>query len=324
MNLRLCDLRVNTNGRFLKKCIHQIYAEMENRGLGFRPYFWISSEWFTPDGIPGCAIPFYLAHPRLMRLERKQMLDVEGGTPEACMRILRHEVGHAIDHAYRLHRRRAWQKIFGKSSTPYPAYYQPKPYSKRYVLHLDYWYAQSHPDEDFAETFAVWLRPRFNWRKRYADWPALKKLEYVDELMGEIADQKPLVHSRAFHEPLSRIRKTLGEHYAEKKELYKKEYPDFYDQDLRRLFSNAARHAKNESAAAFLRRNRREVRAMVAQWTGEYQYTLDLVLTDMIGRCRELKLRTQGPERELKTQFTILLTVQTMNYLHTGRHRVGM
>jgi len=324
LEMRLCDLKVGVEGPLLKPCIAQLYDELEARGIRFRPHFWVSSEWFTPDRIPGCAVPFFLTHPRLMRLERRQMLEVEGGTHESCMRILRHEAGHAIDHAYLLHRRRMWQRLFGKSSASYPEFYKPRPYSKRFVLHLDYWYAQSHPDEDFAETFAVWLRPRSNWRKRYEGWPALKKLEYVDALMREIGDQPPVVSSRATYEPLSRIRCTLREYYEEKKAHYGKEYPDFYDHDLRRLFTDDPAYRSCESAAAFLRRIRSEVRRMVARWTGEYQYTLDQVLTEMIGRCRELKLRAVGPEDQLKIDFAILLTVQTMNYLHTGRHRIGM
>ena len=121
------------------------------------------------------AIPFYLAHPRLEKLEEAQMLEVEGGEHEWCMRILRHEAGHAIDNAFRLRRRRQRQHTFGSPSQPYPEFYTPKPYSKSFVLHLDSWYAQSHPDEDFAETFAVWLTPNSEWRQRYAGWRALRK-----------------------------------------------------------------------------------------------------------------------------------------------------
>ncbi len=324
LDMRLCDLGVGVEGPLLKPCLAQLYQEIDRRGMRFRPHCWVSSEWFTPDGIPGFAVPFYLTHPRLMQLEERQMLEIEGGTHEECMQIFRHELGHAIDHAYLLHRRRKWQELFGKSSKPYPTFYQPRPYSRRYVLHLDSWYAQSHPDEDFAETFAVWMRPRVQWRKRYHGWPALKKLEYVDALMAEIVTGKPIVTSRARHEPLSRLRTTLREHYQDKQAKYGSEYPDFYDHDLRQLFSDAPRHADNEPAARFLKRVRIEIRQLVARWTGEYEYTLDQVLSDMIGRCEELDLRVVSGERQLKIDFSILLTVQTMNYLHTGRHRMGM
>ena len=324
LDTRICYLGLKIERTPVAKCIRQLDGELERLGIRFRPHFWLSEEWFTPDGIPGVGIPFYLTHPRLIRLERTQMLEVEGGTYDSCMRILRHETGHAIDHAYLLHRRRRWQGLFGKSSEPYPDLYMPRPYSKRYVLHLDNWYAQSHPDEDFAETFAVWLKPRSAWRKRYRGWPALKKLEYVGELMQELASARPLVRSLARVEPLSRIRKTLREYYEQKRARYGEEYPDFYDQDLRQLFSDDLRHRKRESAAAFIRRIRSEVRQMVSRWTGEYQYTLDQVLKEMMGRCRDLKLRVIGSERQVKLDFAILLTVQTMNYLHSGRHRMAM
>ena len=240
------------------------------------------------------------------------------------MRILRHEMGHAIDNAYRLQRRRKRQKLFGLSSTAYPEYYTPKPYSRSFVLHLDSWYAQSHPDEDFAETFAVWLDPRSVWSKRYSDWPALKKLELMDELMAQIAGTDPLVTTRRTIDPLSRLRKTLRKHYTEKRQRYGLEYPDFYDGDLRKLFSDAAEHAGNVQAARFLTRVRRDVRRLVARWTGEYQYRIDQVLSDMIARCEALGLHLAIPEDRAKLDFMVLLTVQTMNYLHGGRHRIAL
>src|SRR5215208_4785658 len=217
---RLNTLRVKIEGTWLEECLNSLHEELAERDIRLRPHVWVSSEWFSPDSTPGIAIPFYLAHPRLMRLEKKIMLDVEGGTWSECMAILRHEAGHTVQHAYQLHRRRRWQKLFGPSSKRYPRYYRPNPASRRYVQHLRLWYAQSHPDEDFAETFAVWLRPRSNWRTRYAGWPALKKLEYVDELMAEIATQRPLLTNRERLDPLSQLTESLADFYQKKQALY--------------------------------------------------------------------------------------------------------
>ncbi|MGY4316569.1 putative zinc-binding metallopeptidase [Bradyrhizobium sp. JR3.5] len=213
---RLSSLRVAVEGTWLADCVSTLYEELEERGIRLRPHTWISSEWFSPADVPGIAIPFYLAHPRLMKLEKKMMLDVEGASWSECMAILRHEAGHAIQHGYQLQRRRRWQQLFGPSSQHYPRYYRPNPASRNYVQHLRLWYAQSHPDEDFAETFAVWLRPRSNWRTRYAGWPALKKLEYVDELMGEIAGERPLLTTRERVDPLHTLKQTLGRTLQEK------------------------------------------------------------------------------------------------------------
>jgi len=231
------------------------------------------------------------------------------------MAILRHEAGHAVQHAYQLQRRRRWQQLFGPSSKHYPRYYRPNPASRRYVQHLRLWYAQSHPDEDFAETFAVWLRPRSNWRTRYAGWPALKKLEYVDELMDEIAGKRPPVTTRERVDPLREFSQTLGDHYQKKQAFYAFSPPKTYDRDLSRLFSADPRHRRGQPASAFIRRHRAQIRQLVARWTGENQLTLDVVLDDMISRCRELDLRAVGSERRLVINFTVLLTAKTMHAL---------
>src|SRR5258708_17130786 len=209
LGLRMCDLDLQVEGSGLEERMAELDRDLAEHGLRFRPHAWLSDEWFTPDGVPGIAIPFYLAHPRLARLEQNQMLEVEGGTPEWCLRILRHETGHALDNAYRLRLRRRRRDLFGSPAKPYPEFYTPRPYSKSFVLHLDAWYAQSHPDEDFAETFAVWLTPTSDWRQRYAGWPAGKKLEYMDALMRSVRDRPPRLDNPEEIDPLRRLRKTL-------------------------------------------------------------------------------------------------------------------
>jgi hypothetical protein len=324
LDLRLCDLKLAVEGSALEERIAQLYSELEAAGLAFRPHYWLSDEWFTPDDVPGIAIPFYLAHPRLARLELTQMLEVEGGTHDWCLRILRHEAGHAIENAYRLRRRRKRQLLFGPSSVPYPDYYAPKPHSRSFVIHLEAWYAQSHPDEDFAETFAVWLNPRSDWRARYAGWPALRKLEYMDELMKAVAGQAPAVAARQRVDPLSALRRTLRTHYRRRRAHYGVDEPEMYDADLRRLFSDAPSAAGRPSAAAFLSRVRKELRRLVRSWTGVRQYVIDLVLQDMIARCRHLGLRVALGEEQAKLEFAVLLTVQTTSALQRGRLRFAL
>jgi hypothetical protein len=324
MDVRFSELGLSIEGTWLQTSVARLYDELAASGLSFRPHVWLSSEFFSPDGVPGIAIPFYLAHPRLMKLEHSQMLEVEGGTPDWFMKIMRHEAGHAFDNAYELRKRRKRVRLFGSPSQEYPDFYLPRPYSKSFVLHLDSWYAQSHPDEDFAETFAVWLKPDRDWRQRYKDWPALRKLEYMDEVMKEIAGQPPTVRTRRRVEPLERLNTTLGRHYAKKREHYGLERPHFYDRDLRRLFSDKPPNPRSLKASRFIHRVRRDVRRLVAEWTGAYQYTIDQVIEDVIGRCDELKLRLKYPEDRTKLDLTMLLTVQTMNYLHSGRHRMAL
>lgn len=324
LNVRMCDLDLSLTGTEVEGHIEQVNRELDARGL-IRPQYWLSDEWFTPDGVAGIAVPFYLAHPRLAKLELAQLLEVEGGDPEWCLMILRHEAGHAIDNAYDLRRRRKRRRLFGSPRVPYPEYYTPKPYSRSYVLHLDHWYAQSHPDEDFAETFGVWLDPESLWTTRYAGWPAMRKLEYMDSLMKSIRGTIPAQVSRRRVDPIERIRKTLGQHYRRKREHYGYDHPDFYDSDLRTMFSDGLEFKKNLPAARFVRRHRKEFRSTVASFTDSYQYTIDQLLEGIIQRCRELNLRlTSDNEDTTKTNFMVFLTVQTMNYLHSGRHRVAL
>ena len=189
LDVRMSDLPLAIEGTLADR-IAQLRGELDARDLRFPLHFYLSDEWFTPDGATAIAIPFYLAHPRLEKLEEAQMLEVEGGEYEWCMRILRHEAGHAIDNAFRLRRRRQRQHTFGSPSKPYPEFYTPKPTARASscISILD---AQSHPDEDFAETFAVWLTPNSEWRQRYAGWRALGKLEYMDSLMDRCAAAPP-------------------------------------------------------------------------------------------------------------------------------------
>lgn len=317
---RICDLGLTLEGSGLEEPIERLHRELDRKGLRVKPHCWLSDEWFSPDGVPGIAIPFYLAHPRLKRLERQQILEVEGGTTAECLRLLRHEAGHAVAHAFRLHRRKRWRELFGSSTQPYPDSYRPNPGSRRFVVHLPHWYAQSHPDEDFAETFAVWLTPGSRWRRKYIGWPALHKLRYVDQLMHELAGERPPIRSRAKPDPVHRIKTTLGDYYEARRARYRVLASRAYDQDLLRFFTPIEEStSRSPSAAAFLRSHRAEIRRMVARSTGKQELALDAVLGEMIARSRELKLRAVGRQRELVIDFAILLAARSAEFVFRGR-----
>lgn len=316
---RLCDLGLQIEGTALEGRIDRLYGELARAGLRFRPYVWLSTDWFTPDGHTGFAVPFYLAHPRLAHLERRQMYAVEGGNYDMCMRLMRHETAHALDNAYRLHWRKRWRETFGRASEPYRWSYVPNPESTAHVINLDNWYAQSHPVEDFAETFAVWLRPGSRWRYRYAGWPkALHKLWVVDDLMEQIAEKTPRVRTRARPDSLSSLRLTLRQYYRRKKDFYGEHDRSVYDRDLLRLFSNDPTFRSRRAAAALLREYRTELRSRVTHWTGQYAFFVEDVLQQMILRTRELRLRVHYSERETIQDAAIVLTVHTMRHVRRG------
>ena len=240
------------------------------------------------------------------------------------MKLLRHECGHAIDNAYQLRRKRKRQEIFGKSSEKYEDTYAPKPFSKKYVINVNGWYAQSHPDEDFAETFAVWLNPRSAWKKKYKNWRgAYKKLQFMDELMSDISTQTPKLKTRARIDLQSGLNKKLKDHFEEKVDHYGVDYTDVFDVHLLKLFTNNPELALNIKAASFIRTIRKDVRKSVSPWTGAYQYTINEILQQVIKRCDQLNLKLKFPAEESKNQFISMLSVVTIEYIHNGSHRIA-
>jgi hypothetical protein len=303
--------------------IERLYLELDLKGLKkFRPHFWFSNEWFTPDGIGGIAIPFYLAHKKLSQLEKKYLFEVEGGTPRWFMQLLRHECGHAIDNAYRLRLRKKRQELFGKSSVKYDDYYTPRPFSRKFVVHLDSWYAQSHPDEDFAETFAVWLQPKSNWRKRYRGWKALKKLEYMDQLMEEISVKKPSIVNKEIVDHQRDLKVVLEDHYRLRQKYYGVNLIHQYDIQLVKLFTHTPDSNQRVSAARFLRANRSVIRKVTARSVGTYQYVINQILDEIIERCDCLALFLRYDENFSILEFTSMLSVMTIEYIREGHHKV--
>ena len=322
LETRLRDLGLDWRATWLRGIVEQVREELAWNGIALRPHVWLSTEWFSPDGIPGIAVPFYLAHERLIRLEKRMMFSAEGATERRCLELMRHEAGHAVCTAFRLHHRQRWRDTFGHYSTLYPDSYVPRPRSRDYVLHLSGWYAQAHPAEDFAETFAVWLDPTSKWRQRYRDWPALAKLQVVDSMMESIMGVRPVVRSRRFVEPISSNRDTLREYYEQKQERYGSQVSTVLDEDLTKLFSPDPRHRARPTAASFLRRNRGRIRRHVVRWTDEVPYTVDHVLEDMIARCRQEGLRLTQSETRTFHEATLMVAVHTTRTAHRIPHRI--
>jgi hypothetical protein len=320
LELRFCDLGLTLPGTPLEACVTRLHAELEEKGLALRPPCYLGDEWFSPDSVPAIALPFYLAHPRLEQLEKKMMLDVEGGgSGDEVMRFLRHECGHAVAHGYRLTRRRDWRAVFGSPSEEFSDHYRFQPYSKNFVVHLENWYAQSHPEEDFAETFAVWLTPGLDWKALYAGWPVRKKLEYVDRLMQRLRGAAPDVLDGEHTYDIRRLRRKLRAHYAERRRLYAEDDPRFFDADLHRLFVEVGAPAAGEKASKFLRRERRRLRDLVSSWTRERKFTVDRLLQKLAARCDELGLRMPADTEKVRLELTAYLSSIVSSYLFTGR-----
>lgn len=324
LNLRICDLPLTLGGTWLEECIQQLYQELAEKGLTFKPVCYLADEWLTPKDEPVIGIPFYLAHPALIRLERKMMLEAEGDSRENCLKLLRHETGHAVSYAYNLYQKKEWQAVFGPASKEYGETYRFRPYSKNYVRHLDGFYAQFHPEEDFVETFAVWLTPGSQWQKVYAGWPAFQKLRYVDELLNSIKGREPDVPKGTKYWHYKNLKVTLRNFYKKKRRFWAEEFPDFHDANLRKIFS-AATDGKPESGAVaahgILKKYEKFLEDEIAVWTGERKYVVSNLLKAVKQRCRELKLLSSQPETLVISRVSSYITTLVMNYIYTGWYR---
>lgn len=319
---RITQLGLRLEGSKLQPLIQQLYDELAQKGLAFLPPCHIGDEWFVPVGLPVIFLPFFLVHDRLRQLEKKIILEVEGESPEWFMKLIRHEAAHAYAYAYPFVRKRKWQQVFGKSSNDEtPSFYRPRPYSRSFVVHLDDWYAQSHPDEDFAETFAVWLTPGLDWRAKYQDWRALEKLEYVDELMRSLAGKPPLPMPEYQSTDYDCLNVKLKTYYAKKRKEYEHSFPDFYDNDLRQLFDAGADIEGRVKASFYLRRHRRELENAVCQWTNENKYRVNKLLARLIDRCDQLGLHLKAYDPKQNLQVAAYITTLVMNHLFTGKFK---
>jgi hypothetical protein len=311
---RISELGLRMRGSPLERLVDQLHEELKANGLAFQPPVYLSDQWGCPDGTPLIGVPFYLADQRLMRLEEERAAGVE--TDEDSMRYLRHEAGHAYNYAYRLYDRPEWRRIFGPYSRPYRERYHADPFSRDYVRHILAWYAQKHPDEDFAETFAVWMTPGSDWRNAYAGWPALAKLEYVDQVMREIGTEPPTVQIEINedHLPVDAMHYTVEEHYRELEERLPLDDERFFDGDLQNIF---AATGSGDDAAMFVRDHRRELVSRISYWSGESPSIVGVFIDFLAGRAHELNLRLRGREASTLIELTAFGTAVMLNYRYT-------
>lgn len=319
---RISDLGLSIRGTRVERLVQQLHGELAARGLRFRPPVYLSDEWGCPDGTPLIGVPFYLADARLERIEAEMAFGVESDAE--AMRYLRHEAGHAFNYAFRLYEREDWQRTFGSFGRPYRERYRANPFSREHVRHILGWYAQKHPDEDFAETFAVWLTPEQDWREEYKGWPALYKLQYVDRVMREIAAlDPPMAEPRPAEDdvPVEAMRYSVAEHYEDSDDRVPVEDERQFDVDLRQIFVRAVDAPQGEPAHAFLRRHYREIVSRVSFWTSEPPSVVRSLVDVVARRAEALDLRVGIVEAATLIELTAFATAVVMLYRHT--HVIG-
>jgi hypothetical protein len=329
MNRPLNELNLKIEGSGLEKLIQRLHRELDQKGIVFKPKCYLTDTWGCPNKVPAIGIPFYYADPTLAKIED----GIRGGLEDEheLMMSLRHEAGHAINYAYCLYERPEWQEIFGRFTEPYRDYFHPNLQSKEFVKHLYQQvgkysgriYAQKHPDEDFAETFAVWLTPRSGWRQKYRNWGALKKLKFVDRMMNSIRARKPIVTNGGLINPINSLNFTLLEYYNKTAERYREKAQGYVDDVLREVFGTNGKKGLRVPAGGFIEKNRNPLVEMISHWTGEPPSSVEPLIDKLVNRAKELDLNLAARRQSRKLiEITSLATAMIMNYMYEGNFSI--
>jgi hypothetical protein len=322
LNRRISDLNLSLAGSPVEPFVRRLHREMETKGFRFKPNTYFTDSWGCPDRSPIIGIPFYLADQRLARIEEEQTGEIEDD--KRIMALLRHEAGHAVNYAYRLWRRPGWEETFGRFTRPYRDFFRPDHLSREYVRHISVppygrTYAQKHPDEDFAETFAVWLTPRFGWRRRYRSWPVLEKLLFVDTLMKEVRRRPPETSRLRLLRPTESMSELLADHYGKKAERYRRAARGYVDDRLREVFPPTRGEPLRPAAELFRKLHARLLERVVV-WSKLSELEAEAILRKLGSRAKVLKLSYRpGKEGERTMDVVSLAVAMAVDYAYTGR-----
>lgn len=322
LQTRICDLGLQIDGSDMEPHIFRLYRELSAKQLNFHPKMYLTDGWGCPDEVPIIGLPFYLTDRRLARLEEEQTGSLEDDA--VILQLLRHEAGHAINYAYRLWEHEGWTETFGQFTKPYRDAYRPDMFSREFVRHLVHHrygrtYAQKHPDEDFAETFAVWLTPRSAWRRKYRHWPALRKLLFVDKLMKRLRGRRPLRTNGGLIQPIEELTITLAEHYGQRAERYRAAAQGYVDDKLREVFPVVSGRPQL-AACTLLRQNHDAIRDRVIHWSCLDEEEVAAILSKLIDRADVLDLSYRPRQADDKLlDLVALATSLAVDFAYTGR-----
>lgn len=320
------DMGLQIEGSPLEPILAEFEAELQAAGVRrVRPRFYLSTEWGVPDGTTAIAIPFYLARHELTDLHAERVGHVEGTGRADILRYLRHEMGHVVNYAYRLYETKAWVDRFGPITQPYREDYRLEPFSRRFVRHLPGWYAQKHPDEDWSETFAVWMTPGLDWRDDYREWPeALAKLQYCDHTMAALADLDPVVTADELDDDVADLSYSVEQFYRTQAAT-EPEFPHGLDAALRTIFEDFdvpesfPTDDSRRLASALIHRLERDLSAAVYRWTGHFPERTRSLLRHLAELADGSNLvYPEAQETAVVIALSTLVTALAMNHVLRG------
>lgn len=322
------DLQLAIEGTRIEPLVKTFEQELLAVGIArLRPRFYLSTEWGVPFGTIAIGIPFYLAHPDLIAVHAQEVGHIEGYSDADILKYFRHEMGHVVNYAYKLYEQEDWIDMFGSITQPYLEEYRPEPFSTRYVQHLPGWYAQKHPDEDWSETFAVWMTPGGGWQDAYANWEeALEKLQFCDQLMRKLGNTDPLVTQVDLDEDVKDLTYSVDEYYVDFAPVTVA-VPAGLDGALKAMFEDfghpesSAPQVPRIAASRLMQKLERSLMANVFRWTGHFPEQTRLLLRHFAKRADELKqVYPEDREVEVTVALTTLITSLATTYVHRGTY----
>ena len=336
LNTPINRLGVRIKGSFYETAIPQVISELRAAGVGrLEPVFYVSTGYGCIAGQPIISLGFYDFHPLIKELNH----EIRGFnyTEADMLGLLRHELGHAFCYCYKLYRTPEFRALFevaGNFFNTYPEgdHYEYNPWSKRYVNPAGDHYAQKHPDEDFAESFCVWLTPRSGWKRKYKKRSAvLEKLRYIDRSAGELGRQAPAVETNEgwMLEKVEEVKQTVGEFMGASPYLLKQYYDastGYVDPDLKAMFRQEPRGIPRRQllddymrADAFVREQKQALLSRISYWVGVDTVVVQDLLDKLIHRSRTLDLWLERAGRERKLiELTTYVATLCANYKNAG------
>ncbi len=330
-------LPITIEDSFFGEALRVVRADLKRARIKYlEPQYYLSTGYGTVAGTTTIALGFYDCNDVLQEINHE--LRGFRYTRDEIINIIRHEVGHAFAYGYKLYRRKDFRQVFKVKGN----YFNTYPLTDRYVERANPWsrdfvnpggdyYAQKHPDDDFAETFMVWLMPRYNWRRAYRRYPgALRKLEFVDKLVSEVRRTEPLIdQSPNLYEPLDDFRETLARFYRLRTtRAYRKRATGYIDPDLIDMFWRPAptrgkrkREQDYVHADNFIRKHKRDIAAQVSRWSEVDPRVVQDFLDKCRARAHALDLWVRKETREKKViEFTSYVSYRCGLYASNERY----
>lgn len=311
-----------------QKEILRLKQRLRAYNISWRPHIWFADEWFSPNGIGGFALPLSLGHKKLITLEKKYLGHLEGTSSKEFFKLACHETGHALDNAYKLRLSKGRQKIFGKTSQHYPKSYIPNPNRNDHVHFLGDFYAQAHPDEDWAETVGFLLYNNKSWNKNYLNTYAWQKLCFAHALLNQLQHKTPKLtrHLKPYH--VQNDERTFLQYLEDKSHQLKPNKKPFFLTEKHVQIIKSQKPSKLSNHAVITNRliskNKNLLISKIEKNTNISPWYIEKGLLTLKKECKENAYQLQFLQRPSLKKIEEIITSQLEEFINKGHARIYM